>query len=274
MLALNKEDITKLFIWLDDSLPNSKKDSMGGRPSKLRDSELLAILLWNALTVKQKTLKDVYRWIRMEYEKEFPQLPCYENFVRHIHRTLPSLIFVLNSLLDSTAPIRIMDSTMLPVCRLVRADSHKVAKDKASFGKNHQGWHYGFKLHMSIDPQGRIAGLVFTPANQADNMQMKRILNRFARVAVGDGGYTASRMQRAVWEKYGTIIISPPHPRQRKKVMAFWQHRLLLKRPKIESVFDYLKEHMHLVSSFPRSVKGYLVHYVRILLGYQIMACS
>jgi hypothetical protein len=27
---------------------------------------------------------------------------------------------------------------------------------------------------------------------------------------------------------------------------------------------------MHLVSSFPRSVHGYAVHYLRILLGYQM----
>ena len=36
------------------------------------------------------------------------------------------------------------------------------------------------------------------------------------------------------------------------------------------NVFDYLKEHMELVSSFPRSVAGLVLHYVRILLAYQI----
>lgn len=274
MLVHNKEDITKLFVWLDDNLPKLKEKSLGGRPGKLRDSELLTIFTWNTLTVRQKTLKDIYRWVKLEYAKEFPHLPCYENFVRHIHRALPLFIFILKDILDDTAPIRIMDSTMLPVCKLVRADKHRVAKDKAKFGKNHQGWHFGFKLHLSINLKGKIAGLAFTPANAADNLQMKKILNRFTRVAVGDGGYTASVMQRAVWEKYGTIVISPPHPKQKKKIMTFWQHKLLACRPKIESVFDYLKEHLHLVSSFPRSVSGYLVHYIRILLGYQIMAYS
>jgi hypothetical protein len=56
--------------------------------------------------------------------------------------------------------------------------------------------------------------------------------------------------------------------------MAFWQFFFLGQRSKIEAVFDMLKEHLHLVSSFPRSVRGSLVHYVRILLGYQIMALS
>lgn len=274
MSVLNKQDITNIYVWLDNNLPTLNDPTKGGRPSKLKNSELVSILIWNTLTARQKLLKDIYLWIKMEYNKEFPSLPNYKNFVKHTHRVLPLCIWALNELLDNTAPLRIMDSTMLPVCRLVRADRHKVAKDKAKFGKNHQGWHFGFKLHLSINPKGQVAGLVFTPANVSDSQQMKKILNRFTKVAVGDGGYTASVMQRAVWEKYGTVIISPPHPKQRKKVMATWQHNLLRSRPKIESVFDYLKEHLHLVSSFPRSLMGYFVHYIRILLGYQVMALS
>lgn len=41
---------------------------------------------------------------------------------------------------------------------------------------------------------------------------------------------------------------------------------------KIEATFDLLKELLPLVSSFPRSVNGCLLHYVRILLGYQMLA--
>lgn len=54
--------------------------------------------------------------------------------------------------------------------------------------------------------------------------------------------------------------------------MTKWQHWLLKTRTKIESVFDYLKEHLHLVSSFPRSVPGYFFHCLRILSGYQVLA--
>jgi len=274
MSVLNKKDITSLYVWLDNNLPKFNDYAKGGRPSKLENSELVSILIWNTLTVRQKLLKDIYSWITMEYDKEFPSLPNYGNFVKHTHRVLPLCIWALNELLDSNAPLRIMDSTMLPVCKLVRADRHRVAKDRAKFGKNHQGWHFGFKLHLSINPKGQLAGLVFTPANASDSQQMKKILNRFTKVAVGDGGYTASVMQRSVWEKYGTIVISPPHPKQRKKIITGWQHKLLTSRPKIETVFDYLKEHLSLVSSFPRSMMGYLVHYIRILLGYQIRALS
>ena len=65
-------------------------------------------------------------------------------------------------------------------------------------------------------------------------------------------------------------LLSPPHPRQNKKIVTGWQDFLLKARPKIETVFDFLKEHLHLITSFPRSVKGYLFHYLKVLLGYQV----
>jgi hypothetical protein len=164
-----------------------------------------------------------------------------------------------------------MDATMLPVCKRKRANTHRVARNIAKFGKNYQGWHYGFKLHASIDKGGRFCGLALTPANIHDAQMMPKILNKHAKIAVGDTLYGARVMKQKIWENYGTIIIAPPHPTQNKKIITPWQYALLNLRSKIESVFDYLKEHLHLVSSFPRSVKGYLFHYARILLGYQIM---
>lgn len=160
---------------------------------------------------------------------------------------------------------------MLEVCRLVRADRHKVAKGVAAFGKNWQGWHYGFKLHAACDPQGRLAALLFTPANENDSQQIPHLVNDATKVAVGDGGYTASVMRRKMWREHGCFILAPPHPTQKKQLLANWQLTLLHARPKIEAVFDYLKEHLLLVTSFPRSVNGYAVHYVRTLLAYQLL---
>jgi hypothetical protein len=164
-----------------------------------------------------------------------------------------------------------MIPTMLAVCHGVRADHHRVAKGTADFGKNRQCWHYGFKLHTSCNLKGQLSAIRFTPANEHDAQQIPYLVNDATRIAVGDGGYTASVMRQLIWERHHAWIISPPHPSQRKQVLAHWQKRLLEARPQIECVFDYLKEHLHLVSSFPRSVRGYFVHYVRIILSYQFM---
>lgn len=269
MLSLQRNHILNLFVMVDDLLPEQQYPK-GGRPPILWDSELVTALIWNSLTLRQKTLKDVYNWLDRDMRDFYPHLPCYVGFIIQCHRILPKLTYILSQLLRESGLV-FVDSTMLEVCKSVRADDHKVAKGIARFGKNHQGWHYGFKLHASIDPNGCFTGLYLTPANESDSQQMPHLTNKTTKVAVGDGGYTASVMNTFLWNSQGTFVLSPPHPKQKKKLLARWQLLLLRMRPKIEATFDYLKEHMHLVSSFPRSVEGYLLHYVRILLGYQLM---
>lgn len=268
MLFLYSHHITDLYSVLDDQLPPVPHRT--GRPPALMQSEVLTILVWNMLVSKQKTLRGLYEHMRRYHSHDFPRLPSYQAFVSHCHRSLPAAFLLLDMLLEKHAPVRIMDATMLPVCVLARADHHKVAKNLAAFGKNWQGWHFGWKLHASIDLRGRLAGIYFTPANIYDAQAMPFILNEHCAVAVGDTLYGASVMGRKIRKAYGTMVIAPPHPKQTKKVATKWQIKLLDLRSKIESVFDILKEHLFLVSSFPRSVQGYFVHYVSVLLGYQV----
>ena len=147
----------------------------------------------------------------------------------------------------------------------------EVARGVADFGKNWQGWHYGFKLHASCGPTGRLCAIWFTPANEHDAQQIPHLVNDATIIAVGDGTYGARIMREKMWQQHQAFILAPPHPSQKQKVMTDWQNLLLRARPKIECTFDYLKEHLNLVSSFPRSVTGYFVHYIRILLSYQLM---
>jgi hypothetical protein len=273
MLSLHSQDIVNLYVWVDDLLPKAAHPQ-GGRYSLMTDSELVTLLIWNAVVVHQHTIKDIYRWARLYHRREFPRLPQYNSFLEHCHRVTVACLYLLQQLLCWKAPLKIMDSTMVPVCTLDRAATHRVAKRVARFGKNYQGWHYGFKLHVSIDAAGRLCGFVFSPANSYDSHAMPLILNRHTKVAVGDSHYGASVMCRKIWEAYGTVILTPPHYKQHKKLATPWQIDLLNSRSKIESVFDYLKQHLHLVTSFPRSVLGYLVHYTRILLAYQLTALA
>jgi len=270
MLSLQKHHITDLYVWVDDLLPKELKP-LGGRPAILSDSELVTILLWNTIMVKQKTIRDIYKFINDYHKKEFSKLPTYSTFVRHCNRVIPLLLWLLEQTLKEQEKLRFMNSTMVEVCKLVRADNHKVAKNVAKLGKNHQGWHYGFKFHASINSKGQFCGIALTPANVYDAQMMPKILNENAEIAVGDSHYGARVMGRRIFETFGTIIVAPPHFTQKRKILTWWQDLLLKARPKIESVFGYLKERLSLVSSFPRSVKGYLFHYLRILLSYQVM---
>ncbi len=274
MSALQRHHIVDLFVWVDDSLPEQLPNPKGGRPPILSRSEILTILIWDGLTESHKNLSAIHSWIKREYADCFPKLPAYQNFVARCHQALPDMVWLLQTLLQYNAQLRFADSTMLPVCKNIRADRHRVAKSVAAWGKNWQGWHYGFKLHASIDHENNLTGICFTPADVYDAQRMEELVKGSTKVMVGDSHYGASVMRKRLWKKYGIIVIAPPHYKQRKKVMSGLQHLLLTLRPKIEATFDYLKEHMYLVSSFPRSVRGYFVHYIRVLLGYQMRRVS
>lgn len=271
MLFLSKHNIIDLYCFVDDSLEKEERKLIG-RPRLMGDSEIITAIVWNTIVSKCTTTRDLHDHLSVYHRDDFPKLPKYNAFLNRCHILAPKCLQLLEMILDDTTDVRILDSSMLPVYKLDRASSHKVAKSIAQFGKNHQGWHYGFKLHASISLDGKLSGLALTPANVYDAQMMEKILNENCKLAVGDTLYGASVMRRHIYEKYGTIIIATPHPKQKKKISTPWQIHLLNIRSKIESVFDYLKNHLHLVTSFARSVKGYIMHYIRILLSYQIMA--
>lgn len=274
MLFLQSDNIIDLYVWIDDLLKIPLMHRHVGRPSVLSDSELLTMLIWNTLTMKQQTIHDLYHWIRLDHARAFPALPNYNNFLKHCHRLIPQATKLLQQLLSPQAPLKFIDSTMLPVCKHRRADDHKVAKSLANFGKNWQGWHYGFKLHASIDHRGSLCSLVFSQASFFDGKMTERLLKDDTKIAVGDGSYGGKDLREKLWNEKSIFLLAPPHPAHKQKIAALWQTKLLSFRSKIESVFDYLKEHLHLVTSFARSVNGYFMHYVRILLGYQIMCLA
>jgi hypothetical protein len=272
MRATPLHHIVNLFVWVCEVVPDGAKPR-GGRPNLLRDSELLTLVIWNAVTeMFSSTLIHLYYWIR-DYHlgrgKAVLHLPRYKGFVAQMHRVEPKLRKLLDAVLASGAALRFADSTMLEVCRLIRADRHHVAKGTAAFGKNWQGWHYGFKLHASCNWQRQLCAVSLTAANEPDVLQLRQLVNTTTDIVVGDGGYTAKVTRRHLWRDYHCLVVSPPRPRQ-VWTLTGWQLDLLHKRPKIEAVFDYLKQHMHITSSFPRSVHGYAVHYLRVLLGYQM----
>jgi Transposase DDE domain len=269
MRTLPSHHILPLFVWVDDSVEMAPRRT--GRRPVLRDSEVITILVFNLLTVQQQTLRQIYGWVRQYHRADFPALPNYQNFVAHCHRVFPLLSTLLGHVLASEASLRFLDSTMLEVCRLVRRGWHRVARGVARTGYNWQGQHFGFKLHASVDNEGRLCAYTFTDAAAHDTRAIPILVNAHTKIAVGDSGYRSWPMHERIRATFGTQILTPPHYKQKRQLLTTSQLKLLRRRPKIETVFDYLKQHLHLQTSFPRSVRGYALHYTRVLLGYQLL---
>jgi len=129
MLFLQSHHIVDLYCWVDDTISKPPPQKTG-RPLSVSDSEVITMLIWNTVVLKQSTLKDIFDALCLYHQKDFPRLPKYSSFVSHCHRVLPQFIDLLEQLLQ-TSDIGIVDSSMIEVCKLHRSDSHKVAQGKA-----------------------------------------------------------------------------------------------------------------------------------------------
>ncbi len=268
-LALESHHIVDLFVVIDDRVPEPARPQ-GGRPKLARDSEIITLLIWNCLSrTRQRTLKDIFNWALLYHRRDVPKLGTYGAFVATCHRLLPRLLELLGAILVP-AEIQLIDSTKLPICRNHRKGRYKVAAGLAGWGYNWQGPWFGFKLHAAVDLEGRLSAVTFTPADVYDGHVTPRLVQPETKIVVGDSHYGDKIARKKLWQEHGVVVVAPVHYKQKSQIMAAWQQKLLAARVKVECTFDYLKEHLNLVSSFPRSKNGYLLHYVRILLGYQM----
>jgi Transposase DDE domain len=267
--VLESHHIVDVFVVIDDAVTEPSRPQ-GGRPKLARDSEIITLLIWNCLSsTRQRTLKDIFNWALLYHRRDVPHLGTYGAFVAHCHRLLPRLLELLGQVLVP-AEVQLVDSTKLPVCRNHRAKRYKVAAGLVGWGYNWQGPWFGFKLHAAVNSEGQLSNVTFTPADVYDGHVTPRLVRPETRIVVGDSHYGDKIAREKLWREHGVIVVAPVHYKQRTQIMAQWQQKLLATRVKVECTFDHLKEHLPLVSSFPRSLDGYMLHYVRILLGYQM----
>lgn len=268
------DPLLTLYVTIDELVQQvSLRTASGrGRPCKLSDTELVTIVIWSMGLVGTKTWRGCYNLIANSHAKDFPNLPTYAGFVEALHRIFPLLVTILEQLLPAQTEeyLRLIDATKLPVCKNVRIDSHKVAKGIAKRGKTSQGWFYGFKLHLGVSGTGTLRSAYFTSGNVHDGKLTQKLLKNFQGIGVGDAGYLLKESSRQAFFRTQKIWLLTGVRKNMGKLMTKDEQRLLKVRQRVEGVFDYLKEHLSLVTSFARSVTGYFLHYVAVLLTYQV----
>jgi hypothetical protein len=171
--------------------------------------------------------------------------------------------FTIYNRCDSSLPIRYTDASEVPVCRNKNADKHKTMKDLASWGKSSKGYFYGLKLHLTVDRQGNILAFRLTTGSPHDSQSFAELNRGLTGLFITDAGYlgvpltTRQRLFSSV-------------RKDMKKLATKKQLALLGTRQCVEESFRQLKELHHLVTNFPRSVKGYIANYCYALLAYQM----
>ena len=165
--------------------------------------------------------------------------------------------------------IKFTDSTELPVCLEKNAGHHRTMKGLAEWSKSSKGWFYGLKLHLSSDLEGRVLALRLTPGNSDDRGIFKKMNEKLKGLFGADAGYISKELERDFFIEGERALVTCSRINM-KKVTTPFQIAILNLRMRIEIHFRMLKVCYGLVTSFPRSIDGYLVHYLAAISAHLI----
>ena len=247
------------------ALKFKEREHSKGRKPVLTNSEIVTCALFKQrqnIATKQ-SLYDILE----------PPL-SYQKFVDALNRIgvyLARIITAVMKFLQRDALlIKFTDATELPVCLVKNASHHRTMRGLSTWSKSSKGWFYGLKLHLSSDVEGRVLALRLTTGNSADRAVFKQMNEKLQGLFVADAGYVSKELERDFFIEHQRILITGVRGNM-KKLATVSQVALLNLRMRIEIHFRMLKVCYGLVTSFPRSINGYLTHYLAALATHLIV---
>lgn len=284
--SLTCEDSTTILIGLYDIIydfhqqlirklpPSLSRPDQAHPPTKKTKLSLVMIvtLMLFKFFVGHRSWKEYYRYLKSHHHgTNIGNLPSYQNFMNSMHKLARyALVFLeaVRKYCKQGVNLQFADATALPVCKIKREFTHKVAKAVATKSKGTMGWYYGFKLHLVCDVHGQIIAWKITTATVDDRKGLALVWDELTGMIVADAGYLGSNWQEAA-KGLGIILVTGVK-KIMKKLMSRWEFFLLRARQRVETTFSVIKFRLGMDSSLPRSIDGFFSHYVWCLLAYQL----
>lgn len=255
-----KTIVSKIF----SSLKLKDREHPKGRKPILTNSEAVTCAI---LKQKQNIVTKKSLWEILE-----PPL-SYQKFVDALNRVAPYLAFIIAALLSCAQRnphlVKFTDATDIPVCLNKNTKHHKTMSSLAAWSKTGKGWFYGLKLHLSADLTGRVLALQFTPGNSDDRAIFKKMNKKLKGLFIADAGYVSEKLERDFAIEGERLLITATRFNM-KKIATLAHIKLLSLRMRVEIHFRVLKLCYGLVTSFPRSIDGYLTHYLSAISAYLV----
>ena len=280
---MNTEDkIIEIFCKVDDFCKKFEKAKKGfvltkdnnkqsrNKPCKLRDSEVISILIFFHLK-RFRNLKIFYtQYVQKHMTKEFPQTVSYNRFVELEQKAIiPMVLYLQTCCLGKCTNISFVDSTKLAVCNNKRIHSNKVFKGIAERGHTTTGWFYGFKLHIIINDKGEILSFMITQGNTDDRVPLtnENFIKKIIGKLVGDKGYLSEKLSNILFIN-GIQLITKLRKNMKGKIMSISDSILLRKRAVIESVNDELKNICQIEHTRHRCFANFISNMITGLIAY------
>ncbi len=270
-------DLTELYVEIDDFCNKfieslNAKQIGTGKPITvdtpgLSLSEILTILIYYHFS-KFDCIKHYYLIKSISGFKEyFPKMPSYNRFIERIPEVAMLAVIYLQYKQTKFEGMGYIDATPIKVCHNKRIHSHKVFKFVANIGKSSMGWFYGFKLHIICDFNGNIIKCKMTEGSANDLKIGAKMMKDLRGKIYADKGYIGKKEFLQLLDN-GLILITGIKKNMKNRVLEVWDKILLKKRSLIESMYNIMKNTLHLDHSRHRSVVNAGIYYVTTLIAY------
>lgn len=234
---------------------NERKHPKGRKPILTNSEAVTAAIFWRKQNIGSK--KSLYEILE-------PPI-SYNRFVVALNDTAKTLSHIIQAVMQflqkNASLIKFTDATDIPVCLNKNGKYHKTMSGLAQWSKTSKGWFYGLKLHLSGDLDGKVLALSFTPGNSSERKLFRELNDKLKGLFVADAGYISSTLCREFHVPNERYLITALRSNMRKLATS-GQIALLNLRMRVEIHFRVLKVCYGLVTSLPRSVNGYLTHYL------------
>lgn len=270
-------DLTELYVEIDDFcrkfVETFNENLIGkGKPITIDTrglslSEILTILIYYHFS-KFDCIKHYYLIKSIGRFKEyFPNMPSYNRFIERIPEVAVLAMTYLQYRQAKFEGTGYIDATALRVCHNKRTNQHKVFKLTAKLGKSSMGWFYGFKLHVICDFAGNIVKCRITDGAANDLKVGARMMKDLKGKIYADKGYIGKKEFLQLLDN-GLILITGIKKNMKNRLLELWDKILLKKRSLIESVYNIMKNVLHLEHSRHRSVVNAGIYYISTLIAY------
>jgi hypothetical protein len=206
--------------WWQSNHPTAPRGP--GRPSLLSESEVLTLAVlsqWHRF----RSERDFWRFARAHLRGYFPNLLSQSQFNRRVRALEYELKTfqrkLAEELLEPSEVYHVVDTTLVAAIVRARACRKGLFAGQAAFGRSvsKTEWVYGFKVALSVSPQGVITAFGLAPANRDE-----RPIGEFLVASDGHGGFLADKGFSSVeWEKrwlqtYGASVAATPQKNARR----------------------------------------------------------
>lgn len=239
------------------------------RESRLNLSEIMTITIFFHSS-GYRTFKHYYLYLVMtQLRPFFRDSVSYKRFNKMMSRiSLPLFVFQ-KTVSGHTEGIAYVDSTVLSVCHICRACSHKLFKAIAKKGKSTTGWFYGLKLHLIINHRAEIIAWKLTSGNVDDRKPVPELVQGLFGKVYGDRGYISKDLFDSLFER-GIQLVTRLKSTMKNILMDSFDKLALYKRGIIESVNAKLKIGCQIDHHRHRSLSNFLVNLISGLVSYSL----